>query len=162
MRIVNRRKERVMSYQTVLPTTSERVPLHTDEEVNAQIRRSTLEHLDEVGTELALIDARLRALEKEWDIERAIESNAASVALIGLALGATVHKRWFVLPALVASFLLQHSIQGWCPPVPVLRRLGLRTQREIDNERAVLKARRGDFKAIVEGSSKDALRAMER
>jgi hypothetical protein len=38
-----------------------------------------------------------------------------------------------------------HAVQGWCPPVPVLRRLGFRTASEIDHERYALKALRGDF-----------------
>jgi hypothetical protein len=37
-----------------------------------------------------------------------------------------------------APFLLQHGLQGWCPPLPVLRRLGVRTQREIDAEKYAL------------------------
>ncbi|WP_407921819.1 hypothetical protein, partial [Corallococcus sp. AB049A] len=30
----------------------------------------------------------------------------------------------------MGSFLLQHGLQGWCPPLPLLRRLGLRTRGE--------------------------------
>ena len=52
------------------------------------------------------------------------------------------------LPIAVAGFLLQHAVQGWCPPVPVMRRLGFRTEREIDAERTALKALRGDFREI--------------
>jgi len=37
------------------------------------------------------------------------------------------------------GFLLLHGIVGWCPPVPVLRRLGFRTQREIEAERRDLR-----------------------
>jgi len=29
-------------------------------------------------------------------------------------------------------------LQGWCPPVPVLRRMGIRTQSEIERERCAL------------------------
>jgi hypothetical protein len=47
---------------------------------------------------------------------------------------------------MVTGFLLQHAIQGWCPPVPILRRLGFRTADEINRERYALKALRGDFK----------------
>jgi len=43
------------------------------------------------------------------------------------------------------SFCLQHALQGWCPPLTLFRRLGIRTQREIDDERTALKALRGDF-----------------
>jgi hypothetical protein len=49
------------------------------------------------------------------------------------------------LPVVVAGFLLQHALQGWCPPLPVLRRLGVRTADEINQERYALKALRGDF-----------------
>jgi len=44
----------------------------------------------------------------------------------------------------VQSFYLQHSIRGWCPPLPLLRRLGYRTPMEIEQERAALKALRED------------------
>ena len=46
---------------------------------------------------------------------------------------------------MVTAFLFQHAVQGWCPPIAVLRRLGVRTAREIEVERIALKALRGDF-----------------
>ena len=66
------------------------------------------------------------------------------MAFAGTFLAATMWKRWLVLPGLVGAFLFQHALQGWCPPVPVLRRLGYRTAREIETERVALKALRGD------------------
>ena len=86
----------------------------------------------------AAVDARLRALDKEWDIERCLETGASSLTLIGTVLGATVNKKWFWLPGGVAAFLLQHALQGWCPPLPVFRRLGVRTADEINRERHAL------------------------
>jgi hypothetical protein len=103
------------------------------------------------------ISRRLRELDREWDIERAIEANAATLALVGLGLGLMHDRRWMALPALVGSFLLQHAIQGWCPPVPVLRGMGFRTADEINEERTALKAMRGDFN----GLRKQPLRALE-
>ena len=44
-----------------------------------------------------------------------------------------------------AGFLLQHAVQGWCRPVPIFRRLGIRTASEIDAERYALRMIRGDF-----------------
>ncbi len=79
---------------------------------------------------------------------RTLEANAATASLIGLTLGATVDRKWFIFPAVVAGFLLQHAVQGWCPPLPIFRRLGFRTQPEIDYERYALKSLRGDFLAI--------------
>jgi hypothetical protein len=57
------------------------------------------------------------------------------------------------------AFLFQHAVQGWCPPVPILRRLGYRTAREIDDERAALKALRGDFGPIGPGAGDRDTRA---
>jgi hypothetical protein len=91
------------------------------------------------------IERRLMELDREWDIERVLELNASVAALTGMTLGATVDRRWFLLSALVAGFLLQHAVQGWCPPIPILRRLGFRTPSKIDEERYALKAMRGDF-----------------
>jgi len=48
---------------------------------------------------------------------------------------------------LVFGFFFQHATQGWCPPIPVFRRMGVRTRREINRERYALKALRGDFDA---------------
>src|SRR5439155_25183417 len=53
--------------------------------------------------------------------------------------------KFFAIPCFVLPFLFQHAIQGWCPPVPILRRKGVRTRREIDAEKYALKALRGDF-----------------
>ena len=53
-----------------------------------------------------------------------------------------------MFPVIVCGFLLQHAIQGWCPPVPVFRRLGVRTSFEIEQERYALKSLRGDFQGL--------------
>jgi hypothetical protein len=31
--------------------------------------------------------------------------------------------------------LLMHALQGWCPPLPVIRKLGVRTAKEIFEEK---------------------------
>ena len=138
----------------MLPTTVERVPLHTAQDANAYIRRQTADNVARYGSQGdRVIDARLRELDEEWDVERTLEANAATVALIGLGLGAFVDRRFFVLPAVVSGFLLQHALQGWCPPLPIFRRLGYRTQSEIEQERYTLKAIRGDFEQVASAPS---------
>ncbi len=62
-----------------------------------------------------------------------------------------------VLPIVVAGFLLQHAVSGWCPPVPLLRRAGVRTTREINQERFALKALRGDFNDLAASENSDAV-----
>src|SRR6476661_6160653 len=77
------------------------------------------------------ITERLDVLEKEWDIERALELNAAVLSVTGVALALTVHRRWFILPLVATAFLAQHALQGWCPPLPLFKRLGFRSRSEI-------------------------------
>jgi hypothetical protein len=133
----------------MIPATTARVSENTSEEINVRIHRETEQNVAScVAAGRGAIDARLRELDHEWDIERTLEANAASVALIGLGLGGFVDRRWFVLPAVVCRFLLQHAIQGWCPPVPLFRRLGVRTSSEIGEERYALKSLRGDFEGV--------------
>jgi hypothetical protein len=135
----------------MIPTTASRVPNSTSAEINETIRRRTEENVARyaaAGPEA--IDRRLAELDAEWDIERTIEANASTLAFTGCLLAATVDRRWIALPMAVTAFLFQHAVQSWCPPVPVLRRLGFRTAEEIDHERYALKALRGDFRHIDE------------
>lgn len=91
------------------------------------------------------LTARLRELDREWDVERTLQANASTLALSGVILAFLRGRRWLWLSGGVLAFLLLHSVQGWCPPLPLMRRLGLRTEREIDRERMALKFLRGDF-----------------
>jgi hypothetical protein len=129
----------------MLPNTTDRVRRTTDASINRAIERATERSIRHHAEHPERITDRLHELDREWDIERTLEANAATVALVGVVLAAFVDRRFLVLPAVVAGFLLQHALQGWCPPVPVLRRLGVRTEGEIDRERYALKALRGDF-----------------
>jgi hypothetical protein len=133
----------------MIAATRQRVPAHTPKAVNARFQRQLETSVRHFAENPAGIDRRLRELDAEWDIERAIEANASALAFTGVALGGTVDKRWLVLSALVTGFLFQHAVQGWCPPVPILRRLGFRTAYEIDEERQALKAVRGDFAPVA-------------
>ncbi|MEO8411683.1 MAG: hypothetical protein ABI478_14040, partial [Propionivibrio sp.] len=117
----------------MLPSTANRVPRHTARHINERIHYRTQLRLARIGQEgQAAVEWRLAELEREWDIERTLEANAASLSLLGCVLGAAVDRRWFALPAVVCGFLLQHALQGWCPPLPILRRLGVRTMSEIE------------------------------
>lgn len=86
-----------------------------------------------------VIAARIQQLDREWDIERVLQVNAATLALAGLVLGVKQNRKWLLLPGIVLPFLLQHAVHGWCPPLPLLRRLGVRTRSEIDREKYALK-----------------------
>jgi hypothetical protein len=139
-------------------TSRDRVPAHTPEQFNRRIRHDTTNNAHFYGQHKELIPQRLRELDEEWDIERAIEANAAVIGFLGVVLSETHDRRWLVLPALVTGFLFQHAVQGWCPPVPILRGLGFRTSFEIEEERQALKALRGDYSRAT-GTGIEALSA---
>ena len=145
------------SLQTLLPSTASRVTEHTADHVNKRIEQQTVENLKcfASGSPEAL-RGRIAQLDAEWDIERTLEANASALALIGLALGAFANKKFLILPGIVAGFLLQHALQGWCPPVAVFRRLGMRTSYEIEQERYALKAFKGDFGDVAGDAAKSA------
>ena len=144
----------------MIPATTQRVSAHTADALNHQIRHEAEERVAYFAAHPAEIPVRLRELDREWDIERTLETNASSLALTGVVLGATLSKKWLTLPAVVLTFLFQHAVQGWCPPVPILRHLGYRTASEIDEERFALKALRGDFAKVDEAGNRAAA-AME-
>jgi hypothetical protein len=131
-----------------IPSTPERVPLHTNKDVNERIRVQTEAKISEYANDRQGISSRLKELDREWDTERFLEANASTVVLVSVILGFAHSIYWFILAGLVGFFLLQHAIQGWCPPLPVIRRLGYRTADEINHERVSLKFLRGDFKDV--------------
>lgn len=138
----------------LLPPTSERVEENTNPKVNAYIEakiQNTLIQYQNADAEK--INRRLRELDREWDTERVLETSAASFVLLGIVLGYFVNAGWFLFSGGIAIFLLQHALQGWCPPLPVIRYLGVRTAKEINEERINLKWLRGDFASSPIGES---------
>lgn len=128
-----------MTATTASTTEPDRVRRHTPPQLNARIDQETelsvREHLA-AGPEA--VQRRLDELDREWDIERVLETMAPALILKGLAMSMLHDRRWLVLSGAVAGFLLQHAVQGWCPPIPLLRRLGVRTRGEIERERYAL------------------------
>jgi hypothetical protein len=119
------------SADRVRRSTTEAINREIDRRADLRIARHTIEGPQSIRRRIAELD-------KEWDIERMLEVNASTLALSGLVLGLTKNRKWFALPAVVLPFLLQHGLQGWCPPLPLLRRMGVRTRGEIDREKYAL------------------------
>lgn len=136
-------------------TKEDRVRAQTDPELNRKIDTALERRLRFYAVQdRQTLTERIKELDREWDIERVLEANASSLVLMGMVLGIVGRKKWLVLPVLVSSFLLMHAVQGWCPPVPLLRRLGVRTRSEIEQERYALKTLRGDFDHIEHKDAK--------
>jgi hypothetical protein len=150
--------------EEMVPATETRVESDAEEEINRRIRRELEARVYYYAQRPEEIDARLDELDREWDVERLLETNAGALALLGLTLG-SIHRKWVLLSALAGAFVLQYGVQGWSPPVSVFRRLGIRTAAEICHERFALKALRGDFNDVNregEQSAEDrARRAIE-
>jgi hypothetical protein len=145
-------RTRPQAYESRM-SEANRVTDNTDDYVNQRIENATRRRIRHAGGEtLAQISRRIEALEQEWDIERILETNASALAFGGLFLGLFHNRKFLWIPALVLPFLFQHAVQGWCPPVPLLRRRGVRTRREIDEEKFALKALRGDFRDVLANS----------
>lgn len=129
----------------MLSPTARRVELNTSPALNRKFQRQLEANISRyMGADRAAIDRRLRELDREWNVERLIETEAPLMIGLGIALGLLKDRKWFAVSAFAASMVILHSLQGWYPLIPVFRRLGLRTQNEIEEERNALRMLRGD------------------
>lgn len=119
-------------------------------ESSREIERRTEQSIEYYGRHPEQIDKRLAELDQEWDLERVLETNAASLVVGGTALGIIFNRKWLLLPLAVGGFLLQHTLQGWCPPLPILRQIGIRTKDEILKEKTALCVLQGHYDKICQ------------
>jgi hypothetical protein len=139
-------------------TVADRIRQVTDARVQDGIDAALVERvLDYAGLPEERLAMRLAQLEREWSIERTLTLQSSSTALVGLLLGAASSRKWYLLTLVTSGFLLQHALQGWCPPLALHRRRGMRTQREIDLEIQMLKLARGDFDHLTRGGGSHPL-----
>lgn len=133
--------------QLALP--SDRVREHTAPSVNQRIAERTRDRIEHVVREgRDAIVQRLERLDHEWDVDRALMVNFAIVGGAAYATGLYRYSRrpwfgknrsnWLRFFSVQLGFLLLHGTVGWCPPLPVFRRLGVRTKSEIEAERRAL------------------------
>ncbi|MGE5420310.1 MAG: hypothetical protein ACM3UT_09005 [Chloroflexota bacterium] len=135
-------------------TIRDRVRENTPDKTNVMIDEELMERTDRYqNLSISEINSRLDKIQNEWDIERALEVNASSLALTGVVFGTIFSRKWYLLTLVVAGFLLQHGIQGWSSPMAFLRRRGYRTRAEIDEEIYALKTLRGDFDNVNSSSA---------
>lgn len=111
-------------------------PAYVNQRIDRQVEAEML-HLAGQGREA--VQRRLFELEHEWSIDQALMTNLSVLGLAGVLAGAFHTRKWLWAPAIQLGFLFLHAARGWCPPTPLLRRLGFRTQKEIEAERQLLK-----------------------
>ena len=136
----------VLSGSTIVSETAVEPAVRNRRPVNDRIQARTLHDVARyIGADPVFIDERIRELEREWTLERVLETNAAPLGIAGLALGLAIDRRFFALTGIVTALLLQNALFGASPARPVLRTFGLRTTEEIYDEIIALRILRGDF-----------------
>lgn len=129
--------------QEYQPPVHDRVREHSSASVNQRIDRQARGAVVELATPEA-IRARLAELDREWHLDRALMGVFSVLgALTARGSMRSLARRghvgfWGLLFFTQLGFLAHHAVRGWCPPVAVLRRLGLRTSQEIGAERVAL------------------------
>jgi hypothetical protein len=128
-----------MEATDMMESTAGRVPSHTTQDINVGIKdalRASIAYFTEHPT---AIPGRLKQLDREWDVERALAFGSSTLTTLSVVTGLLGRRRAFFFSLVVQGFYMQHTLQGWCPPLPVLRRMGFRTASEIERERCALK-----------------------
>lgn len=130
------------------PNEPDRVRRYSSDAQNRRLDRETRERVLACADQPAeSIERRLQELRCEWSVERYLQLNAAVVGLTTALLAVTHDRRWGIATCAALGFFLFHAIEGFDPPLPLLRRAGRRTRAEIERELYALKTMRGDFDA---------------
>ena len=116
----------------------DRIREHTSERSNRRIDRETVGAITEAVTTPGGVAARLAELDGEWDVDRALMLNFGLIGSLTAWKSRRGSRGWGALFWIQMGFLIHHAVRGWCPPMPVFRRLGFRSRKEITAERVAL------------------------
>jgi len=121
------------------PRRVDRVRDRTPASVLARIDRKTATRVFAAARQgPEAIQARLNELDREWDIDRSLALGFLAVTALTEELGRRRFRRAMYAFRIQQLAFGMHALLGWSPPTALLRRLGVRTQKEIDAERGVL------------------------
>lgn len=146
----------------------DRVRRYSSDRQLREIEERTLRNIRLYASQPAdVIDERIQELGREWSIERFLQLNAAAIGISTAALAVLRSRKWGFATCVGLGFFLVHATEGFDPPIPLLRKLGVRTRGEIDREIYALKIIRGDFDHVEqtvapspEPAAAEALRAV--
>lgn len=96
----------------------------------------------------AALSERLRALDEEPDLETVTSLALAGAGTAGLIFGFLGSRLWRLLAWISLPLLFEHARGNLQAPAHFLKSLGLRSRREIQDERNALKSLRGDFQHV--------------
>jgi hypothetical protein len=117
--------------------------------------RDNVRYYTSLGAEA--VEDRLRELDTEWGLERALTAGLAGLGAFGLVMGLFGSRTLRLLTWVATPLLFAFSIGKWAPSAELTARRGLRTRKEIEEERYALKAWRGDFQGLGEGGDEAAV-----
>ena len=130
---------RLRVFDRVRNMSSERANREIDVRTQSSIERAS------AGGRAAM-EERLTELQQEWDIDRMLMLNFATLVFAQL-LAAKRDRRWLWGPLIQTPFLIMHATIGWCPPSLWFRPMGFRTRFEIQAEREALLRRLSELPA---------------
>jgi hypothetical protein len=111
---------------------------------------------------------RLQSLEDEPDLETVATLAMAGTGILALVFGLMGSRLWRLLAWMALPLIFAHARGRLAAPGDFLKTLGLRSRKEIQEEKYALKALRGDFRDLGESrpegmpdpaSALDAVRA---
>ena len=70
-------------------------------------------------------------MKKPLSLERSVEAFAGFMVLLSVALTYFVHPAFVWLTVFVGANLFQQSFTGFCPAAMLMRKLGIRPEREL-------------------------------
>jgi hypothetical protein len=134
-----------VSHEDLQPPQHDRIREHSSDSANQRIdrERETRGAIDDALRSSEARRARLRELDEEWDIDRALMLNFGVVGAYSALRAMSQLRRghiggWTLFFWVQLGFLVNHAVRGWCPPMPLFRRLGFRSAKEIAAERVAL------------------------
>jgi hypothetical protein len=132
-----------ISHEALQPPAHDRIREHSSDSANQRIDRETRGAIEEALRSSETRRARLRELDQEWDIDRALMLNFGVVGAYSAFNAMRQLRRghiglWSLFLGVQLGFLINHAVRGWCPPMPLFRRLGFRSAKEIAAERLAL------------------------
>ncbi|HEX8340249.1 MAG TPA: hypothetical protein VF624_05005 [Tepidisphaeraceae bacterium] len=84
------------------------------------------------------ITGRLKELELEWTVDKVLKTAGSVATGYGLLSGLIGRRRGVLLGLVAQSFAIQQAVTGTSLPAILLHRVGLRTQKELEEEKAAL------------------------
>jgi hypothetical protein len=99
------------------------------------------------------VSDRLQALEDEPDLETVATLAMAGTGILALVFGLLGSRLWRLLAWIALPLIFAHARGRLSAPGEFLKMLGLRSRKEIQEEKYALKALRGDFRDVGEAQS---------